>query len=794
MFTVKEAMLTGLLTCLVSALVAYKPAGAAEVALSVDPDTVVGKIDEKVYGQFFEHIYHSANGGLWGEMVWNRSFEEQPAGGLWRLEGGEIAQDSLADNVRLTFGDPKWTDYEFSVEAKKTSGAEGFLILFRVASDDDFYWLNLGGWGNQSHAVERGREGEGRWHSITPHVPGAIEADKWCTIRIRCEGRHFQVWLDDREVLNFTDDDKAHLSGAVGLGTWLTRARFRNPKVTSLDGKVLSEALPELTERLAVTRHWEAYGPGRVTVATDNPLNSQLCQKIRSEQGETGLQQQPFCIRRGETYAGSVWVRGEAPKGLIARLRDGEETLAEVKLRPPTRQWQSVPIAFHLIRDAENATLQLGVVGNGEVWLDQVSLMPQACHETGGFRPDLLQAIADLQPPVIRWPGGCFAEFYRWKDAIGPQHTRKMYPLSIWDDLDVNSLGTDEFVDLCRRVGAEPLIVIDLGSHAKPEERAAYIQEACDWVEYCNGPASSKWGRVRAENGHREPYGVKYWEIDNETWRMGAEAYVAAVREFVPALKKVDPALKIAVCGSGGMNLEWNKQIIDGCGDLAHYLSLHHYENPDRFADGPRAYERFFEQTGEAIVNSKNPFLHLYVSEWNAQSTDWRTGLYAGGLLNAFERCGDVLEIGGPALFLRHVSATDWDNAFLNFDHRTWFPAPNYVVMKLYREHYAPDRLALSGDPGALNAVATRSADSKQVCVKAVNPSDQPIDVRLEVKDTFVAHSASLKLVAPDSLSARNTLESRDTVHVVDGKLGRNRNAVTFTLPRWSVGVVTLQR
>ena len=83
-----------------------------------------------------------------------------------------------------------------------------------------------------------------------------------------------------------------------------------------------------------------------------------------------------------------------------------------------------------------------------------------------------------------------------------------------------------------------------------------------------------------------------------------------------------------------------------------------------------------------------------------------------------------MLEIGGPALFLRHVSASGWDNAFVNFDHRTWFPAPNYVVMKLWRDHYAPQRIALEGQTEPLNAVATKSADGKTLYVKAVNPSD----------------------------------------------------------------------
>ena len=189
-------------------------------------------------------------------------------------------------------------------------------------------------------------------------------------------------------------------------------------------------------------------------------------------------------------------------------------------------------------------------------------------------------------------------------------------------------------------------------------------------------------------------------------------------------------------------------------------------------ARGPT--RQFFRKTGDLIAASKNPKLKIYVSEWNAQSTDWRTGLYCGGLLNAFERCGDVLEIGGPALFLRHVSASGWDNAFVNFDHRTWFPAPNYVVMKLWREHYAPQRIALEGETGPLNAVATRSADGKTLFVKAVNPSDAAVPVVLKLAGG-AAGKATLQVVAPGDLAARNTLEARDVVQPKPGAVRAGR-------------------
>jgi hypothetical protein len=147
-----------------------------------------------------------------------------------------------------------------------------------------------------------------------------------------------------------------------------------------------------------------------------------------------------------------------------------------------------------------------------------------------------------------------------------------------------------------------------------------------------------------------------------------------------------------------------------------------------------------------------------------------------------------------PALFLRHVSATKWDNAFINFDHRTWFPAPNYVVMKLYRDHYQRERVQLTGDLAGLSAVATRSPDADRVVLKLVNPTDDPVSVRIACQGGFIPAEAKLQLVAPDSLDARNTLDQPAAVRVVNGQIERDGAAVRFALPRLSVGVIDLAR
>jgi alpha-N-arabinofuranosidase len=130
----------------------------------------------------------------------------------------------------------------------------------------------------------------------------------------------------------------------------------------------------------------------------------------------------------------------------------------------------------------------------------------------------------------------------------------------------------------------------------------------------------------------------------------------------------------------------------------------------------------------------------------------------------------------------------------INFDQSSWFPAPNYVVMKLYRDHFAPELLELAGNLGDLNATATRTADGEKIYLKLVNPRDQEVPVEIALRGDFPLLAASMQVVAPDSLAARNTLEQPAAVQAVPAKVERTGMTARVRLPRWSVAVVTLSR
>lgn len=800
---------------LVAGLAAAVAFGAENAPTPIDATIVsqneLNRVDEKVYSHFLEHIYNSCNGGLWGELVWNRSLEAG-SGSQWSVENGVIKQDSLSVNQKLLLGadlqaETPWTDYDVRVSAKKVAGNEGFLILFRAAPDgSSYYWANIGGWDNKFVAIEKetpktngGRVTVGKRVEFPP-----IENDRIYDIRISVVGQNMKVFLDQELILEAVDfADDAPTSGCVGVGTWATRAEYGSVLVRSLDRKTLYDSLetaPKLGSNVEV-RYWNV--DGNASWKNGDARNSA---KYLRFNGFGELSQENFAFRAGEIYDYSFWTRGDGKATFFANGTANETTTSdEIRVGEfdveTGGEWRKISGEFRVPKTNDKATIRFNFEPNDDAFLDvdQISVFPRSWKEkTNGLRPDLLNAIKEIRPTLIRWPGGCYASAYRWKSGIGPQDDRVAYPIELWNDVDVNSFGIDEFIPFCREVGAEPVMVVNIGTkqwegHITDVD---WLQEVCDWVEYCNGPATSKWGAVRAKNGRVEPYGVKYWEIDNEVRPSDSpsEWYVDVINKLVPRMKAIDPTITIIACGSWtGDREKWDADVIAGAGKNFDYLSTHRYDDPNGFAFNPWDNQRFFEVRREMIAKSENKHIKMFDSEWNAQSTDWRTGLHAGGILNCFERIGDVLEIAAPALFLRHETANDWDNAFVNFNQTGWYPAPNYVVMKLWRDSFAPTRIELKSDAKELNgenpivnAVATKSQDGSTLYFKAVNNLETAVEYRLTLADataanvqaTVVSPEVAADAAAKAKLFERNDFENADKIaprpvdaKIVDGKI-----------------------
>jgi len=195
-----------------------------------------------------------------------------------------------------------------------------------------------------------------------------------------------------------------------------------------------------------------------------------------------------------------------------------------------------------------------------------------------GFRTDVLEAVRGLRVPILRWPGGNFVSGYHWMDGIGPKEQRPRRMELAWLAEESNRFGTDEFIEYCRAIGAEPYICVNLGTGT--------LDEAAAWVEYCNGTGDTYYANLRRQNGHPEPYGVKYWGLGNEMygpWQIGqkeAREYALFAREAAKLMKRVDLSIKLVSCGWDGLH-DWDRIVLEILAPYVDYHSIHIYTGSD---------------------------------------------------------------------------------------------------------------------------------------------------------------------------------------------------------------------
>jgi alpha-L-arabinofuranosidase len=176
-----------------------------------------------------------------------------------------------------------------------------------------------------------------------------------------------------------------------------------------------------------------------------------------------------------------------------------------------------------------------------------------------GFRLDVIEALKPLNIPVFRYPGGNFCATYHWEDGVGPRESRVARPELAWGAVETNHFGTDEFMAWCKRLNAEPYLCLNFGT--------GNLDEAMNWLDYCNGTRDTYYANLRRKNGHEEPYDVKYWALGNEMWgewqinQMTAEAYAEQAYQWAKALKLIDPSIQLVLCGREGSN-NWDHRVL----------------------------------------------------------------------------------------------------------------------------------------------------------------------------------------------------------------------------------------
>ena len=246
-----------------------------------------------------------------------------------------------------------------------------------------------------------------------------------------------------------------------------------------------------------------------------------------------------------------------------------------------------------------------------------------------GYRMDVAELVKELGVPVIRYPGGNFVSCYDWHDGIGPKEQRPRRMDYAWATIETNEFGIDEFCQWAEKVGIEPMIAVNLGTGS--------IKDAGDLVEYCNHPGGTYWSDLRAQNGHPEPYNIKYWCLGNEmegSWQAGhlsAEDYTKKALEAAKIMRWVDPSIKLVACGSSyemlPTYLEWDRVMLTELYEQVDYISTHNYtmnagQGTTNFLAAYKQLDTHIKASAKAVefVKAKNHFdkdIKICLDEWN---------------------------------------------------------------------------------------------------------------------------------------------------------------------------------
>jgi len=429
-----------------------------------------------------------------------------------------------------------------------------------------------------------------------------------------------------------------------------------------------------------------------------------------------------------------------------------------------------------------------------------------------GIRSDLLEALAALKIPVLRWPGGCFADHYHWRDGIGPRQKRPVRRNNPWGGLETNAFGTEEFLGLCRRIGAEPYIVVNVGSGT--------VEEAVEWLEYCNSRPPNAAAELRAENGSPQPHNVRLWGVGNEPWgcggNMSPEYYADRFARYATFLRTADPGAKLVLCGSH-RNVQWDHRVLSHLGrriELADFFSVHFYSGrnlSDRDGSPAKllglwnelaAKERFLGQTLELIESKcggRGPALIL--DEWGTWYREARAGnglaqantladaLFAASSLHLFHSLGPRLAMANLA------QAVNVLQCLVVTEGRRIAKTATYYAFSMLRPHLGGQRIAFEIESPPLDAggpkIAQLSAsisrnESGRIFVSLVNRSPaRPLEVEIEEAGGEPVALEEVQVLSSQSLAGEN-IPGRP--HQVAPKpLAEGRLSSPVTLPEAAV-------
>jgi alpha-L-arabinofuranosidase len=493
--------------------------------------------------------------------------------------------------------------------------------------------------------------------------------------------------------------------------------------------------------------------------------------EVWNANGEPAIWQIGFELSSGR-YQFSAYLKcSGAGRVSVVLDRRGRPVCGKAEFTDVSSEWRKFTSEFTVPVDISDARLRIGVKGYGTFWIGAVSLMP--AENVGGVRRDVIEALKPLKIPIMRYPGGCFADEFHWKNAIGPRDKRPTTWSDVWQEWDPNDFGIDEFMDFARELGSEPHITVNYAS-GTPEE-------AAEWVEYCNATGNTSWASRRVQYGHPEPYGVKFWAVGNEpaescrsryTGGTDIHEYAARFLQFKEAMQKVDHSIVLMAGGTPPGPDSWNRELLGLLGKQFDFLAMSLYTGKSgkvlQICDLESYYRQVvaepvqFEQTLNSVIKrigdrlpQHQPILAIteYNSWWMPETGDPH-----------YHLCNALYLAGVYHALLRHtsqVAIAEWNTTvnvqgMISVNPIGVKLPPPYFAALLYRNHIGNMVLESSthtpsvhfnSSLAALDVTATISQDGRTVFVSVINrESESGIKTAVHLQHWKMAEGAAARV------------------------------------------------
>ena len=519
----------------------------------------------------------------------------------------------------------------------------------------------------------------------------------------------------------------------------------------------------------------EITSAGHVYVSEDTPLQTM------SGFGEPrGIAQNYLALIEGKEYTGRIVLAGSPEVGPIEVSLvwgAGKDDRSTATIKQIGADFVKYPLSFEAGRATENGRLEIVGRGKGTFRVGTVSLMP--ADNVNGMRADTLKLLKELDSPVYRWPGGNFVSGYDWKDGIGDPDRRPTLTNPAWTGMEYNDVGINEFIAFCREVDAEPFIAVNTG--------LGTVESLREEIEYCNGGTDTPMGKWRAENGHPEPFDVKFWAIGNEMyggWQLGhmsLEDYVKKHNAAAQAMWSVDPSAQLIAVGDAG---PWSEGMMANSADHMNLISEHFYCGGQRSVLGhvaqiPRAVKRKATAHREYrkrfdSLNGKD--IRIAMDEWNYWYGPHRfgelgvryhlqdaLGIAAG--LHEYSRNTDIIFMANYAQTVNVIGCIKTTKTEAAF-------ATTGLVLKLYRKEYGEIPVEVSGEQGLLDIAAAWREDRKTLTIGIVNPTDSAVEVPVKFEGARPSGRARLWVVTGQDKMAYNEPGKPPQVVIAEKSVG----------------------